>query len=446
MAGYVPTTPREFPRSTVAWAVILAGTAVAVVVVGGAPPDAKMFLALSLVILGIGAIVIPRAVRRDPSIPTSFFMGALAAHLVGSLVRFTIMLSVYHGVTDANAYVRAGAAVARQFRSLHPPPLPAPGTRFMEWLSGLLFAFTGPTMLGGFVVCSALSFVGAWYFYKAFRISFPDGNNRLYALLIFLLPSMWYWPSSLGKDAVIILFMGIATYGIALLLRGHARWGLLSTAIGVAGTVMIRPPMALALVASGAAAFLLRPTRVRAAQLQGLMWLLVIPVLAGVVFLTFISTRSFLGGGSFVEAYEVQRSTDLGTQGSNFTAPNALTPVGLPSALVTVNLRPFPWEAGSLLQGVASLEGVVLVLVLLGRRREIFRGLRMWRNNAMVVMVTASFFSIAIALSSLANFGLLARQRTQVLPFLFFLPAMVKPRAKSERKERPTAARADVRA
>jgi hypothetical protein len=44
----------------------------------------------------------------------------------------------------------------------------------------------------------------------------------------------------------------------------------------------------------------------------------------------------------------------------------------------------------------------------------------------MVLLAVGSFLSISVILSALGNFGLLARQRTQVLPFLFMLPCMVK--------------------
>ena len=49
-----------------------------------------------------------------------------------------------------------------------------------------------------------------------------------------------------------------------------------------------------------------------------------------------------------------------------------------------------------------------------------------WRQNAMIVMAVAAFVIISIELASLANFGLLARQRTQVLPFLVMITCMVK--------------------
>jgi hypothetical protein len=103
-----------------------------------------------------------------------------------------------------------------------------------------------------------------------------------------------------------------------------------------------------------------------------------------------------------------------------------------------VNFRPFPWEAGGLLPAVAALEGIALAGILFLNRRAIFAGLRQWRSNGMVILAVGSFLSISVILSALSNFGLLARQRTQVLPFLFMLPCMVRV---SRRQARVTAAR-----
>jgi hypothetical protein len=98
----------------------------------------------------------------------------------------------------------------------------------------------------------------------------------------------------------------------------------------------------------------------------------------------------------------------------------------MPVAIVTVNFRPFPWEAGGALPAVAALEGVFLIAVVLRRRTQIWQGLATWRSNGMVITALLTWFSFSVILASLPNFGLLARQRTQVLPFLFMLLCMVR--------------------
>ena len=415
-------------RTGWAWFTIVAALLASVVVLGASTPDAQMFLAITAIVAAFGVVFIPRAAHRDGTVTPAFLGLALGAHVVGSLLRFIIIQAVYHGVADANGYYGAGVRLAPLFRSFQFPPLPQTGTSFMNWCTGLLFAVTTPTMLGGFVVCGALGFVGSWYFYKAFRVSFPEGDHRLYASLIFLLPTMWYWPSSLGKDGLIVLFLGIATYGFALILRSQLGLGLIAAVLGLFGVVMIRPPMAAALSVAAAAAFLLRPARVRSIQVQAMMWIVFVPVLVVLSVVTIRSSQDYIHSDDPIAAFEAQQSSEFSDQGgtSNFAAANPFTPAGLPVAIVTVNFRPFPWEAGGALPAVAALEGVLLIAVVLRRRTQIWQGLATWRSNGMVITALLTWFSFSVILAALPNFGLLARQRTQVLPFLFMLLCMVR--------------------
>ncbi len=417
----------ERPSGAWVWVAIFAAALLAALLVGASTPDVQMFLALTGLIGIAASLLIPRAVAKEPSISPRFLAVALIAHVVGSLLRYFIIQAVYHGVADANGYYAGGVAFAPLFRSLQIPAFPGVGTPFMNWLTGILFAFTGPTMLGGFVVCAALSFVGSWYFYKAFRIGFPDGNAKLFAVLIFLFPTMWYWTSSLGKDAIVMLFLGIATYGFALLFRAITFKAIFAVAIGLTVVSLIRPPISAALAVSAAAAFLLRPARARAPQVQALLWLVFVPLLSLAAFTIIRTSQAYIRHDSPVEAFEAQQA-DFSATGatSDFTPVSPFTPQGFVLAVVTVNFRPFPWEAGGLLPAIAALEGIALLVILFVNRRSVLAGLRRWRSNGMVILAVGAFLSISVILAALGNFGLLARQRTQVLPFLFMLPCMVK--------------------
>ena len=415
------------------WLIILGVAVSAILTLGRAHLEAQMFVSLSVIIAGIAMVIIPRAVKREPTLSPRFLWVALFAHIGGSLLRYVVIETVYHGVADANGYVGAGRLISEAFRSLNPPPLPEPGTEFMNWLTGLLFTFTGTTMLGGFVVCAALSFVGAWYFYRAFRIAFPGGNHKVFAALIFFIPSMWYWPSSLGKDAIIVWFLGMATYGVALLFRSVLIRGSVYSAFGIFGAMMIRPPIAAALVIAAGIGFVLRPSGGGSVQLRAMKWVVVIPFIALLGFFAMKTTQVYVGDKSVTEAYEATRTTEFdsgGGGGSNFVTPSAVTPPGFAYSVVTANIRPFPWEAGGGLAAAAALEGVLLAAIILWRRGAIWRGLKSWRTNGMVLVVWAAFLANSLILSTLGNFGLLARQRTQVLPFLFMLIALAPMRGK----------------
>jgi hypothetical protein len=126
---------------------------------------------------------------------------------------------------------------------------------------------------------------------------------------------------------------------------------------------------------------------------------------------------------------EVTRRTSAG--GSEFTAPNTSTPPGLLVGLVTVVVRPFPWEASGF-QLAAAIEGAVLLCVGIvswwRRRRVLLRSLlERWPRMAMAYVL-----AFAWGFSAVGNFGILARQRSLMLPFLFVLIAVAKVPERSE--------------
>ena len=111
-----------------------------------------------------------------------------------------------------------------------------------------MYVFTGPTRLGGFLVFSWMGFLGLWMLYRAFEIAVPGGNHRRYLLLVLFFPTMVYWPSSIGKDAWMLLCLGFAAYGIARLLTGRLIIGVIPAALGFWGAAVVRPHIALMLV------------------------------------------------------------------------------------------------------------------------------------------------------------------------------------------------------
>jgi hypothetical protein len=74
---------------------------------------------------------------------------------------------------------------------------------------------------------------------------------------------------------------------------------------------------------------------------------------------------------------------------------------------------------------VASLEGIFLLLLSLVRLPWAMAALRSWRRQPYVVFALAYVGMFVVAFSTVANFGLLARQRVQLLPMylvLFSIP------------------------
>jgi hypothetical protein len=146
-----------------------------------------------------------------------------------------------------------------------------------------------------------------------------------------------------------------------------------------------------------------------------------IPVLVGLTVLlvmraqTYVEMRDFSGGKAVV--MQVARSNaEAGgsTYGESLAARLALSPFLL--------IRPFPFEARNLQAGVASLEGLGLLVLFVRRRKVVYRTLSRLRSNpfAMFLVLYTVEFTIIFAAAT-TNFGLLSRQRVMLLPFALML-------------------------
>lgn len=129
------------------------------------------------------------------------------------------------------------------------------------------------------------------------------------------------------------------------------------------------------------------------------------------------------------------------TGGSEFAPITADNPLKLPGSFVTVLFRPFPWEAGNANGVIASVEGMLLIY-LMWRYRESVRSLpRQFLRYPYLTFAATYAFVFTVAFSYVGNFGILARQRTQMYPL--FLVALCVPALppRERRSERRRAAR-----
>ena len=137
--------------------------------------------------------------------------------LIGACIRYAVVFDVYGGSADAKAYDKAGRA-ARGVVPGRTPRLRAgsdKNTHFIEVVTGFVYTIIGPTQLGGFFVFSWLGFLGLYFFYRAFALAVPHGDHRRYALVLFFVPSLLFWSSSIGKEAWMTLTLGMVAYGAA---------------------------------------------------------------------------------------------------------------------------------------------------------------------------------------------------------------------------------------
>lgn len=221
-----------------------------------------------------------------------------------------------------------------------------------------------------------------------------------------------------------MLLLGMTTYGLARLQRGMDIGGLALLALGDAGMLAVRPHIAAIFTVAAAMSLLVHPFR--AGKMSGvlkLVGLVVVTAIAVVVAIT--ASRSV--GLERIESEEIQEfiATRQGRQaqsgeraGSAFRPIDTGSPLGLAILVPTVLFRPFPFEAHNANALVASLEGLGLLVLIVYRWRSVVAAIMQATRNSFLMTTMLYALMFIYLFSAIANFGIIARQRVQLYPFV----------------------------
>ena len=418
------TTDRVLATVGLAFTALVVATAFVVLDATTYDVGAAAIIAPVLLLLSVPTLQ-RQARREDDSTIFRLLLLALVLKLVASFLRYYVDFHFYGGATDALGYHQAGirwsdalsaGGSGNQGQGLT-------GTNFIELVTGVVYLVTRPTVLGGYLVFSWISYWGLYFFYRAFVISVPEGRSRTYARMVFFLPSLLFWPSGTGKEAWMIFTLGIACFGAAKLFDGRTWPGLSGLALGLWLASLARPHVAAILAISLAAAGAVATLWGRARAVSVGRRVVTLAVAASVSFLLVVSTRAYFQASN-ISTDEGVLSTlgEIGDRtaqgGSEFEPIVVDSPIVLPAAAVTVLFRPFIFEAHSAQAILTGIEGTVLLMICLVKFRWALAAVGSVRRQPYVLFALIFSAAFIVAFSSIANFGILARERVQVLPLL----------------------------
>ena len=462
------TRPADLPwPSVLAGALVTAYVTVFVLAMAHTSYDTWGALLVLPALMAIGTPILTRIAAANPERNVfRLLMLAMALKLLCAFPRYLMAFVLYGGAADAKMYHQKGSLLAAHLDhaglfsgglfsgGLHYDlGMKVAGTGFVVIVTGVVYAITGPSLVGGFLVFSWLGFWGLLLFWRALQIAFPEADGRRYAKLVFFLPSLLFWPSSIGKDAWMMLCLGLTTYGVARLL--DRRLGAFACiAFGSLGTAMVRPHVTALAGAGLLVAYVLRRRPRRVSALGPLRTVLTAVVLGVMVMLMLQQVSAFFGtqgtGGDAVNQVlsETSRRTTQGNSVISATTPEdsaptfALSPVRLPVAVVSVLFRPFPFEASNIQNLIQSVECFALLVVFVRSWPRLRRLPRLFVQRSYVAFATVYTLLFCWAFSSINNMGILSRERVQVLPLVLVLLAI--PAADAGRVRRPGRRRSRV--
>lgn len=405
-------------------------------------PDATWLgLLIGLVLLVAGVPIVAHLVSRLDPDPRTFrlVMCSGTLKLIAAPLWIYVIDHFYGGVADAYTYNRVGAEVAAQISqgdfAFHVGKVIGDGATSL--ITGFIYVLIGSNTLGGFFVFAFISFVSLALFYRAFRVALPEGDSRRYALLVFLFPSLLFWTSAIGKDALISLGLSLAALGGArLFARLRGAFPLLGAGLGL--TALVRPHVALMFFVALGLGYPLVRARKATPLTPILKAIQVVLLIAGGLLLAKLTAHFFgLQSLSVGSVQHVLRQTALNTgtaarhQVGQFASSEStsvsLSPAAIPRDFYDVILRPLPFDAHGLTQLASSLENLFLVAILVLSWRRLVGALKsMWRRP---YLLSAGLYSLVwiVLFASVGNLGILARERTSLLPVLFVLVAWERP-------------------
>jgi hypothetical protein len=449
--GDAPAPRRAFTAALMPMS-LLAGAVLAIVMISAHFFPTPILSRVLIPVAGLLAAV-PTAkwlAARHPDEPWlgRLFVWGVLAKEVASILRYRTLVNSYGEVGDASVFDTYGRRYAsfwlHNVGSVQPQLDNIRQSNFLRWVTGVVYYLFGSDMIAGFMVFGLLAFVGSYLWYRATVEAIPFVDRRLYFLIVMFVPSILFWPSSIGKEALMQFAIGSAALGTAHIFNGKLLRGVLVAVPGAWLMSVVRPHLLALVTLAAAAAFVMgrSPRKARAATATSS---LVKPI--GIVIVVFAAVFAVSAGANSlglpsltlgsVQAELDATTVSTGEGHSSFNnGGNSLSPLRLPQGMVTVLLRPFPWEVDSSLQILASLEGVALAAFIFWRRKSLAISLRHIRTVPFLFYCWTLTILYAVTFQAFANFGLLTRQRSLVLPALYVLLCLDAKKAREYDDER----------
>lgn len=384
--------------------------------------DTTLGLLFAPLFMAIGHGAMRRYVApRYGDVFVGVMIGGLGARLIAAVPRLL-------GGADSPIYQREGVRIARSLRVFEfgvDTGRAVPGTGAVRYFSGIVNVATGSTLIATYLVFVLLAFIGQVFLLIGLRGALTTRQFRLLTLLVAFSPTMIFWPSSIGKESLALLGIGLGVHGAARLYERN--WsGLTTVLLGIFAVGMVRPHIALVLLVG-----VLIGLFARRAHSRGRLAthsLLLVVVLVGAMWVTNASANLF-GVESLDGLADVSAALDFAQERtsqdtSRFEAARIESPLDYPFAAVTVLFRPFVWETDSAVALASAIEGAGLAVLVLFAAPGLLGQFRSVLQRGQLLMAVAFSGVFIFVFSAIGNFGILSRQRSQVVPFILLFIAL----------------------
>ncbi|MFD0975742.1 hypothetical protein [Salinimicrobium gaetbulicola] len=289
-------------------------------------------------------------------------------------------------------------------------------TTFIDFLSYPFINFLGFNYEMMMLLYAYMGFLGFVYAYLFFRENIPIKIEvfkvDLLVLLMFL-PNMHFWTASLGKGAPI--FLGLMMYAYALK-DAKSRWFTLT--LGSALIYFIRPHVFLFVAVGTILGYLTGREQISLSRKLMITSVMIIGLVLAKD--TILQMAGLDGSGDIIQEFEnfsETRSSEL----SKSTSGVDMASYPLPLKLFTFWFRPLFFDAPGFLGIIVSFENLIYLLLFFKILKKDFISF-IRKSPISVKMSLTVFFLSSLALTFvMANLGIIMRQKSMVMYFLFFV-------------------------
>lgn len=413
----------------------------------------RVDLVIVPIILLLLLFFILRLRKKQPEELQKFFLSAFLLRVFGTFT-FTIIYQYVYGFGDTFAYYHITQVISSYFpsnvsgwltilftdtKSTHPIVLDclekihenniieeiifqgAPNANVSK-VAAVFNIICFNSYIAMALIFGTLSFLGCWYIFKTFVHIYP-GYEKQFSIFCLFLPSLWFWGNGILKDPICIFGLGILFYNFFVKKKGIVK-RLILIVFGAFILISIKSYIFYAFASAVVFGYLYEFFRKTSIIGKVLIFIFSASLMA-VLFTTLseIITNSFMDmieqSLYFAQSYSVSGSSGDGNEIPVIDP----TPAGFVKlsmqGLVTVFMKPFPWDIRKILYLFVIMENVLLYYIFF---KKIKTGpvsfLKNHRRLLSFCFIFFIFMGIVIGVTTF-NLGTIVRYRVPALPFLF---------------------------
>jgi hypothetical protein len=361
----------------------------------------EIYIIIILIFVLFGLFV--AKIQQSNDLFSSTFLWSL--FIIHQILSITYLIYALNSPSDSRKYFRVSSKAEDWL------PLFGVGTDFISFLAWPFTRLFGLSYFSAMIVFSFLGFIGILLLYRAAKENTKGvyKDNRFFGIteILFLLPNLHFWTSSIGKGSVIVLGIGLFFFGLS---RFNRRF--FHLLFGAVIIYLVRPHILFAVLLATLGGILITNFGIK-------KFYKFVIILASTISVYFISDNVI----EFTEVtnFNVFNSNELESKASSLARATSgvdISSYSIPMKLFSFWFRPLFIDAPNIVGLIVSFENLYYIYIF---SIVIIYGYKYWVHlNGWYRICIIMFILSSVVLSQVTgNLGIALRQKAQIMPLLF---------------------------